>query len=189
MESVDARTIGKPGNRTLSSAKAAKQDEVYTQLSDIANELKHYRGHFSGKVVLCNCDDRYESTFFQSFALNFNVLGLKRLVCTSYAGSPIVGGQLPLMVMEGLKPYRQKEPYLVEINEVPDFNHDGAINREDVEHLLKHDNNATRLQRGVQLDRGEQAVDGWGLQQSDRFVWDSQGERGPRPHRTAAQDR
>lgn len=132
------------GNRTLSSAKAAKQDEFYTRLSDIANELKHYKEHLRGKVVLCNCDDPYESNFFQYFALNFNTVGLKKLICTSYDGSPIVGGQLPLMVMEGLKPYGRKEPYLVEINEVPDFNHDGAINREDVEHLLKHNKNASR---------------------------------------------
>lgn len=138
------RTSSVSGNRTLSSAKAAKQDEFYTQLSDIANELKHYKEHLRGKVVLWNCDDPYESNFFQYFALNFNILGLKKLIRTSYDGSPIVGRQLPLMVMEGLKPYAKKQPYLVEINEVPDFNHDGAINREDVEHLLKHDKNTSR---------------------------------------------
>jgi len=158
------------GNRTLSSAKAAKQDEFYTQLADIANELKHYKDHFKGKVVLCNCDDPYESNFFKYFAANFNTLGLKKLVTTSYAGSPIVGGQLPLMVMEGLKPYlnplapmnggergqgvRGKPrgwdgAHLVEINEVPDLNQDGAINLEDVEHLLRHDRNVSRpLEQG-----------------------------------------
>ncbi len=141
---MPARSQSPAGNRTLSSARAAKQDEFYTQLTDIANELKHYKEHLRGKVVLCNCDDPYESNFFQYFALNFNTLGLKKLICTSYDGSPIVGWQLPLMVMEGLKPYGKKEPYLVEINEVPDFNHDGAINREDVEHLLKHNKNASR---------------------------------------------
>lgn len=139
-----ARTSATSGNRTLSSAKAAKQDEFYTQLTDIENELKHYRHHFAGKVVLCNCDDPFESNFFKYFALNFNTLHLKRLICTSYSGSPIVGGQLPLMVMEGLKPYGKKEPYLVEINEVPDLNKDGAIDLLDVEHLLKHDANTSR---------------------------------------------
>lgn len=109
------------GNRTLASAKAAKQDEFYTQLSDIANELKHYKDHFKGKVVLCNCDDPFESNFFKYFAAKFNTLGLKKLITTSYAGSPFVGGQLPLMVMQGLKPYGEKEPYLAEINEFPDF--------------------------------------------------------------------
>jgi len=80
------RTSSPSGNRTLSSAKAAKQDEFYTQLSDIANELKHYKAHLRDKVVLCNCDDPYESNFFQYFALNFNILGLKKLICTSYDG-------------------------------------------------------------------------------------------------------
>jgi hypothetical protein len=138
------RTSSASGNRTLSSAKVAKQDEFYTQLSDIENELKHYREHFRGKVILCNCDDPFESNFFKYFALNFNTLGLKKLISTSYSGSPIVGGQLPLIVMEGLKPYGKKEPYLVEINEVPDQNKDGAIDLLDVRHLLEHDANTSR---------------------------------------------
>jgi hypothetical protein len=144
------------GNRTLSSAKAAKQDEFYTQLGDIANELKHYKEHLRGKVILCNCDDPFESNFFKYFALNFNSLGLKRLLCTSYSGSPIVGGQLPLMVMEGLKPYGKKEPYLVEINEVNDENRDGAIDLLDVRHLLEHDANTSRpLKQGGDFRSGE----------------------------------
>jgi hypothetical protein len=138
------RTSSPSGNRTLSSAKVAKQDEFYTQLGDIENELKHYREHLRGKVILCNCDDPFESNFFKYFALNFNTLGLKKLICTSYSGSPIVGGQLPLMVMEGLKPYGKKEPYLVEINEVPDQNKDGAIDLLDVRHLLEHDANTSK---------------------------------------------
>lgn len=85
-------TSSRSGNRTLSSARAAKQDEFYTQMADIANELKHYRAHLRGKTVLCNCDDPYESHFFQYFALNFNTLGLKKLIATSYQGSPIAGG-------------------------------------------------------------------------------------------------
>ena len=132
------------GNRTLSTAKSAKQDEFYTQLADIANEVRHYKEYFRDKVVLCNCDDPYESNFFKYFALNFNNLGLKKLVCTSYAGSPIVGGQLPLMVIEGLKAYGKKEPYCVEINKVPDMNNDGAIDLVDVECLLKPDANTSR---------------------------------------------
>jgi hypothetical protein len=147
--SLGTKQNARSGNRTLASAKAAKQDEFYTQLSDIANELKHYKGHFIGKVVLCNCDDPYESNFFKYFALNFNTLKLKKLICTSYAGSPIVGGQLPLMVMEGLKPYGKKEPYKVEINKVGDLTGDGAITEEDIKHLLQHDaNTSTPLKQG-----------------------------------------
>lgn len=140
---MNGRTSSPSGNRTLSSAKAAKQDEFYTQLADIANELKHYKDHLRGKVVLCNCDDPFESNFFKYFAANFNTLGLRKLIATSYAGSPIVGANLPLFEIEGLKP-KGKEPYLVEINEVPDINGDGAINLDDVAQLLRHDKNATR---------------------------------------------
>lgn len=70
--------------RSLDNAKNKKQDEFYTQLSDIENELKHYKSHFRGKVVLCNCDDPRVSNFFRYFALNFKRLGLKKLITTCY---------------------------------------------------------------------------------------------------------
>src|SRR4051812_49160614 len=92
------------GNRILSAAKKAKQDEFYTQLSDIENELKHYKAQLRSKAILCNCDDPFESNFFRYFALNFNTLGIKKLIVTSYVRSPIVGGKLPLLDIEGLKP-------------------------------------------------------------------------------------
>ena len=59
-------------------------DEFYTQLSDIENELRHYRDHFKGKVVYCNCDDARESNFFKYFSMNFEFLGLKKLIATGY---------------------------------------------------------------------------------------------------------
>ena len=68
----------------LSSAKEAKKDEFYTQLSDIENELRHYKEHFRGKTVLCNCDDPRVSMFFHYFAYQFEALGLKRLITTCY---------------------------------------------------------------------------------------------------------
>lgn len=71
-------------NSQLNSAKNAKKDEFYTQLSDIENELKHYKKHFQGKTVLCNCDDPRVSNFFHYFAYNFEHLGLKRLITTCY---------------------------------------------------------------------------------------------------------
>ena len=83
-------------NKNLNAAKTAKKDEFYTQLTDIERELQHYWQHFQGKTVLCNCDDPYESNFFKYFALRFNQLGLKKLICTCYDGSPITGTQLPL---------------------------------------------------------------------------------------------
>ena len=71
-------------NNQLSQAKKGKKDEFYTQLADIEAELKHYRGHFVGKTVLCNCDDPRMSNFFFYFVLNFHHLGLKKLITTCY---------------------------------------------------------------------------------------------------------
>lgn len=71
-------------NKQLTGAKKAKKDEFYTQLADIETELKHYREHFKGKTVLCNCDDPRMSNFFYYFVLNFHFLGLKKLITTCY---------------------------------------------------------------------------------------------------------
>ncbi|GAB6395528.1 MAG: putative adenine-specific methylase [Bacteroidales bacterium] len=71
-------------NLNLHAARQAKNDEFYTQLPDIENELRHYRDHFRGKAVLCNCDDPRISNFFYYFAMNFERLGLKRLITTCY---------------------------------------------------------------------------------------------------------
>ena len=71
-------------NSNLHKAKKAKNDEFYTQLSDIENELKHYRDHFNGKVVYCNCDDPRQSNFVKYFSINFDELGLKKLIATGY---------------------------------------------------------------------------------------------------------
>ena len=71
-------------NRDLNAAKKAKKDEFYTQLSDIQEELRHYKEHFRGKTVLCNCDDPRISNFFHYFAYQFEALGLKRLITTCY---------------------------------------------------------------------------------------------------------
>ena len=74
----------KSKNKNLHKAKREKNDEFYTQMEDIANEVKHYRKHFRNKVVLCNCDDPEESNFFQYFYLNFKKLNLKKLITTHY---------------------------------------------------------------------------------------------------------
>lgn len=75
--------------RTVDRAKEAKKDEFYTQLEDINNELRHYREHFRGKTVLCNCDDPRVSNFFTYFAYNFEFLGLKKLITTCYKNQDI----------------------------------------------------------------------------------------------------
>ena len=71
-------------NANLRKADWTKNDEFYTQLSDIENELRHYKEHFKWKTVLCNCDDPRISNFFHYFAYNFEHLWLKRLITTCY---------------------------------------------------------------------------------------------------------
>jgi len=137
----------KVNNKSLGKARGAKQDEFYTQLGDISNELKHYKAQLRGKTIFCNCDDPFESNFFKYFALNFNAFGLKKLIATSYTTSPVAGAQLPLFSIEGLKP-EGKEPYAVEINEVLDHNGDGATDLTDVEYLLKNNANTARTLKG-----------------------------------------
>ena len=142
---VYARKLSIPmANKNLNAAKRAKKDEFYTQLSDIERELQHYWPHFRGKSVLCNCDDPYESNFFKYFALNFNQLGLKRLVCTCYNGSPVQGSEL-LLHFEGFDEEPKKLAYKVEITEVKDENGDGAVDLSDVRYLLQNNRNALSL--------------------------------------------
>lgn len=146
-------------NKNLHKANRAKKDEFYTQLSDIEKELGHYKEHFKNKTVYCNCDDPFESNFFKYFAANFNALGLKKLITTSYVKSPIVGAQLPILVMEGLKPYGKKESFKIEINDVKDADSDGAVNLADVEWLLKHDANVATPLNGDGDFRSEECIE------------------------------
>lgn len=131
-------------NKNLNSARKAKKDEFYTQISDIEKELQHYWTHFRGKTVLCNCDDPYESNFFKYFALNFNQLGLKKLICTCYNGSPVQGTELITFFKE-FNEEPKKVAYKVEITEVKDMNGDGAVDLSDVKILLQNDKNVMSL--------------------------------------------
>ena len=127
-------------NKNLNNAKIAKKDEFYTQLTDIERELQHYWQHFKDKVVLCNCDDPYESNFFKYFALRFNQLGLKKLICTCYNGSPVQGNEL-MIDFGDFSDEPKKIAYKVEITEVKDLNGDGAVDLSDVRYLLQNDKN------------------------------------------------
>ena len=99
------------GNKNLNSAKTARKDEFYTQLTDIEKEMRYYRKHFKDKTVLCNCDDPFESNFFKYFVLNFNRLGLKKLIATCYTGSPIANKQLSIFDILGESEETQNKPY------------------------------------------------------------------------------
>ena len=147
------------GNSNLHDSARNKQDEFYTQLSSIENELKHYKGHFKGKTILCNCDDPFESNFFKYFAMNFNSLGLKKLIATCYATSPVTGkeldyfqdanGQLSFLPTPNAVPMDEKRrPYRVIITAVTDENKDGRVDLADVEYLLRNKKNTLTLLDG-----------------------------------------
>ncbi len=143
------KTETKAMNRGLSAAKAAKQDEFYTQYVDIQKEVEAYlefdADTFRGKVIYCNCDDPFESNFFRYFAANFNKLGLKRLVTTSYDGSPIAGqGELFPEYNEGNGKRKKPKALAVILDHVKDEDGDGAVNIEDVKLFLKR-NKAARI--------------------------------------------
>jgi len=128
-------------NKNMNKAKDAKNDEWYTQIEDIEKEMAHYKDYFKGKVVFCNCDDPYESNFFKFFALNFNHLGIKKLIATSYISSPIVYTQLSLFddMEEKIPDGPVKKPYKIVINEVPESC--GAIDLFNIETLVKDKHN------------------------------------------------
>jgi len=133
-------------NANLTQAKNAKNDEFYTQWEDIEKEVQAYLEFdpdvFRGKTVLCPCDDPYESNFFKYFALSFKALGLKKLIATCYAGSPISNKELSLFPDESTENKTTRNPHKIEIT-----SNDGIKNLADVELLLSSDrNHLTRLQ-------------------------------------------
>lgn len=135
------------GNSDLGAAKDAKKDEFYTQLTDIEKEMRYYRKHFKGKTVLCNCDDPFESNFFKYFVLNFNRLGLKKLIATCYATSPIAGQQLSLFDVVGGEEEQCNKAYKAVVTKVYDVTGDGGIDMFDVAELFKnHENELIELE-------------------------------------------
>jgi len=140
-------------NQGLGAARAAKQDEFYTQYVDIQKEVEAYlefdSDTFRGKVVYCNCDDPFESNFFKYFAANFNKLSLKKLVTTSYDGSPIAG-QLTLFPEYNDGNGKRKKPkaLAVTLDRVKDEDGDGAANVTDVELFLKRNKAARTALKG-----------------------------------------
>ena len=142
----------------FTNARNAKEDEFYTQLVDIENELHHYKKEFKDKIVLCNCDDPYESNFFKYFALNFNYLGIKKLIATCYDQSPFAGTQLSLFNWQESE-NSIKKAYKIEISEVTDLNGDGAIDLTDVEYLLKNKKNTLAILEGNGDFRSQECIE------------------------------
>jgi hypothetical protein len=132
-------------NSNLTNAKRAKNDEFYTQYSDIQKEIEAYLDYnpdaFRDKVVYCNCDDPFESNFFRYFVLNFNKLRLKQLITTSYKPSPVANTQLGLFGDDKTLTKSKGRPKVTAnkfiINESHDIDGDGEFNLKDVAKQLK----------------------------------------------------
>jgi hypothetical protein len=142
--------------KDMQKAKNQKNDEFYTQLVDIEEEVRRYKTQFNGKVVICNCDDPFESNFVKYFILNFRELGLKKLIATCFDGSPISSQEfIPgnLFGEDFKVEYNIKKPiqtlvskaYKIEITSVVDYNNDGAIDLEDAKILLNKPGVVTAL--------------------------------------------
>ncbi|MEA3500103.1 MAG: adenine-specific methyltransferase EcoRI family protein [Candidatus Marinimicrobia bacterium] len=136
-------------NKNLKKARRSKNDEFYTQYSDIQKEISAYLEYnpdvFKGKVVYSNCDDPFESNFFRYFVLNFNRFGLKQLITTSYKPSPVANTQLKLFDdNKPLTKYKGRPKITANkfvINEVKDIDGDGAFNLKDIAMQLKKNKN------------------------------------------------
>lgn len=157
-------TKSKSKNQLLGAAKVAKNDEFYTQYVDIQKEVEAYLEYdhdtFRDKVVYCNCDDPYESNFFKYFAANFNRLGLKKLITTSYDGSSIAGTQLTFEeYADGNTKRPEPKSISIEIEEVVDIDGDGAVGIEDVRLFLERNPHSRRsLKEGGDF-RSKECID------------------------------
>ncbi|MDO4223833.1 MAG: adenine-specific methyltransferase EcoRI family protein [Acinetobacter sp.] len=119
------------GNKNLHRANREKNDEFYTQLIDIENELRHYKDHFTDKIIFCNCDDPEESNFFRYFALNFSKLGIKKLIATHFDA--------------------EKPTYKLEIDRELDLNADGKIDFADIQRIPLQQNGDFRSPECVEI--------------------------------------
>lgn len=126
----------KSSNKNLRKASTAKSDEFYTQLSDVEKELGYYKNHFKDKIVFCNCDDPEESNFWNYFALNFEFIGLKKLVSTHFE--------------------KEKPSYKLEI--VKDVNKDGKINKLDTIKTQLKQNGDFRSPECIEILKGVDIV-------------------------------
>ena len=136
-------------NKNLNKAKKTKNDEFYTQYSDIQKEIEAYLEYnpdvFRSKVVYCNCDDPFESNFFRYFVLNFNKIGLKQLITTSYKPSPVANTQLQLFGDDKTLTRVKGRPKITAnkfiVSEVRDIDDDGEFNLKDVAKQLRANKN------------------------------------------------
>ncbi len=144
------------GNKILNRAKHTHNtDEWYTDYKTVHEELAHYTNHFAGKIVLCNCDDPHESAFTKYFLKHFNVLNLKKLICTSYSGSRIVG-KIDMFDKNGIK-VNNKAAYVLEIKNIP-YGFKEPLTESQVSSVLKKKGNVKQL-KGDGDFRSEECIE------------------------------
>ncbi len=153
-------------NTDLGAAQRAKKDEFYTQYEDIQLEMNHYEDKFRGKTVLCNCDDPYESNFFQFFIRNFNYLDLKRLICTCFKDSPVAYTQMSLFDDMDEQTTTQNG-YVIDVREVPMANGRGVTDA-DIDSLLASKKRGVKKLKGDGDFRSEECIEY--LKQADIVV-------------------
>lgn len=145
-------------NTNLRKASKTKNDEFYTQLKDIENELKHYKTQLEDKVIFCNCDDPFESNFFKYFAMNFKALGIKKLITTCYDPSPIANQEIQLSFFSKNKEIKHSNKnrnkiisraYKIELDDIADIDGSGNINILDTKEIL--------LREKAKLDSGKKS--------------------------------
>lgn len=145
-------------NTNLRKASKTKNDEFYTQLKDIENELKHYKTQLEDKVIFCNCDDPFESNFFKYFAMNFKALGIKKLITTCYDPSPIANQEIQLSFFSKNKEIKHSnknrnkiisKAYKIELDDIADIDGSGNINILDTKEIL--------LREKAKLDSGKKS--------------------------------
>lgn len=137
-------------NSNLQNAKASKNDEFYTRIEDIEQELYHYRDHFRGKTVYLNCDNPYRSDFFKYFTLNFDFLGLKKLICTNYSSDDLVDS-------DGKRV--NEKAYKAVVTKIEDFTGDGQITFDDVLKSLEDGDNEIVELEGDGDFRSEECIE------------------------------
>lgn len=142
-------------NANLRKASKTKNDEFYTQLKDIENELRHYKDQLKDKVIFCNCDDPFESNFFKYFAMNFKALGLKKLITTCYDPSPVANQEIQLSFFGENKEIKHdnkkrnkiiSKAYKIELDDISDIDGSGNVNILDTKEIL--------LREKAKLDNG-----------------------------------
>ena len=156
-----------PNNKGLAKAKANRNDEFYTTYETIQKELNHYERHFNNKIILCNCDDPFESNFFQFFIKNFNYLKLKRLICTCYRGSPIAFTIFDYLKDDNEEPLEKSNGYVIDIKKVPMENGRG-VSDEDIKKLLISKKRGVKKLKGDGDFRSEECIEY--LKQADIVV-------------------